>query len=443
MSLQLVELMHALHTRAASFFEKGVRSIEGLDKSSKLRASPETAEVAVETDSEMSFLWTKCWCPLLQGIAQLCCDNRRDIRMSALTYLQRALLVHDLQSLTAVEWESCFNKVLFPMLARLLEVSSPSDPIALEETRMRAATLLSKVFLQHLNPLLSLSTFTALWLTILDFMDKYMHADKSDLLFEAIPESLKNMLLVMSTAGIFNEGESGVNAVQTDGNRPRRLSRSDSDVHKYSALWQVTWERIDCFLPNLKQDLFHSRSSSRASSPPVPSHEPPSTQQQSDVTGIEEPSQQQEKQSSRPSSPPVTPCVTPSVTPSMVSPSTTQQVCVMLQPPLPSLSNRCSSPTHLGSLADNVRPTSVPIILAPSPSLSKPSNMAGQGSPPPGMSPPGTPDTSTRDEARMDPQTTSIREDSSLEYQLDEGKEENGQDAAASTERPKASIYDI
>lgn len=42
--------------------------------------------------------------------------------------------------------------------------------------------LLFQVFLQHLTPLLSLSTFTALWLTILEFMDKYMHADKSDLL---------------------------------------------------------------------------------------------------------------------------------------------------------------------------------------------------------------------------------------------------------------------
>lgn len=39
-----------------------------------------------------------------------------------------------------------------------------------------------QVFLQHLTPLLSLSTFTALWLTILEFMDKYMHADNSDLL---------------------------------------------------------------------------------------------------------------------------------------------------------------------------------------------------------------------------------------------------------------------
>jgi len=48
-----------------------------------------------------------------------------------------------------------------------------------------------QVFLQHLTPLLSLSTFTALWLTILEFMDKYMHADKSDLLVSSWDISIK------------------------------------------------------------------------------------------------------------------------------------------------------------------------------------------------------------------------------------------------------------
>lgn len=51
------------------------------------------------------------------------------------------------------------------------------DPIGMDETRMRTTNLLCKVFLQHLNPLLTLNTFTALWLTILDFMDKYIKAD--------------------------------------------------------------------------------------------------------------------------------------------------------------------------------------------------------------------------------------------------------------------------
>jgi brefeldin A-resistance guanine nucleotide exchange factor 1 len=120
--------------------------------------------------------------------------------MSAITYLQRALLVHDLQTLTAAEWESCFNKVLFPLLAKLLEPLSPQDPSGMEETRMRAATVLSKVFLHHLTPLLSLPTFTALWLTILDFMDKYMHVDNSDLLVSiACVHTLSNFILGLST----------------------------------------------------------------------------------------------------------------------------------------------------------------------------------------------------------------------------------------------------
>ncbi len=79
------------------------------------------------------------------GIARLCCDCRRQVRSQALTYLQRALLVHDLQTLSAVEWESCFNKVLFPLLQRLLEVNNDQDPQGIEETRMRASTLLCKV----------------------------------------------------------------------------------------------------------------------------------------------------------------------------------------------------------------------------------------------------------------------------------------------------------
>ncbi len=100
---------------------------------------------------------------------------------------------------------------------------------------MRAATLLCKVFLQHLTPLLLLEDFTSLWLQILDFLDKYMHhSDRSELLIEAIPESLKNLLLVMETAGIFHT---------PDG---------------YTKLWAITWEKIDSFLPTLRAELIRS-----------------------------------------------------------------------------------------------------------------------------------------------------------------------------------------
>lgn len=187
--------------------------------------------------------------------------------MSAITYLQRALLVHDLQTLTGPEWEACFHRVLFPLLAHLLSNIDPKDPLAMEETRMRAATVLSKVFLHHLTPLLSLPTFSNLWLIILDFIDKYMHADKSDLLAEAIPESLKNMLLVMDSAKVFDG---------PDGKSP---------------LWAATWDRINKFLPGMKEELFREQQGKRENVEEVVQHnienatrsiilQPPTSQQQ-------------------------------------------------------------------------------------------------------------------------------------------------------------------
>jgi brefeldin A-resistance guanine nucleotide exchange factor 1 len=121
------------------------------------------------------------------------------------------------------------------MLTQLLIKSNPGEKTAMEETRTRAATLLGKVFLQHLTPLASLPTFTLLWKTILDFMEKFMKAASSDLLADAVPESLKNMLLVMDTAGIF----------YTQG--------------RTTPLWNLTWDTLESFLPALMSEVFGTR----------------------------------------------------------------------------------------------------------------------------------------------------------------------------------------
>ncbi|XP_029328210.1 Golgi-specific brefeldin A-resistance guanine nucleotide exchange factor 1 isoform X3 [Mus caroli] len=338
-SLQLLDLMHTLHTRAASIYSSWAEEQRHLEGGGQ----------KIEADSRT--LWAHCWCPLLQGIACLCCDARRQVRMQALTYLQRALLVHDLQKLDALEWESCFNKVLFPLLTKLLENISPADVGGMEETRMRASTLLSKVFLQHLSPLLSLSTFAALWLTILDFMDKYMHAGSSDLLSEAIPESLKNMLLVMDTAEIFHSADAR-------GGGP-------------SALWEITWERIDCFLPHLRDELFkqtviqdpmpaepHSQKplasthlTPAAGDPRMPGH-PPLSEIPSEmgVCDSEKPESTRAPSSSSPGSPVAS-------SPSKLSPAQ-EGPPPLTQPPL--ILQPLTSPLQVG-----VPPMTLPIILNP------------------------------------------------------------------------------
>lgn len=88
-------------------------------------------------------------------------------------------------------------KVLFPLLYDLLaETPQIIEPGLLEESRMRTATIMSKVFLHHLTPLIGISTFNDLWLEIIDYLEKFMKVG-SDMLYEAMLESLKNMLLVM------------------------------------------------------------------------------------------------------------------------------------------------------------------------------------------------------------------------------------------------------
>lgn len=56
-----------------------------------------------------------------------------------------------------------------------------------------------------------------------------MKAEHNDLLAEAIPEMMKNNLLVMETAGVFGS----------------------ADVQE-TQLWNMTWDRIDVFLPGLR-----------------------------------------------------------------------------------------------------------------------------------------------------------------------------------------------
>ncbi|NWH78749.1 GBF1 factor, partial [Piaya cayana] len=342
-SLQLLDLMHTLHTRAATIYSSWAEEQRHL----------ETAGRKIEADSRT--LWSSCWCPLLQGIAWLCCDARRQIRMQALTYLQRALLVHDLQALDALEWESCFNKVLFPLLTKLLENISPADVGGMEETRMRASTLLSKVFLQHLSPLLSLTTFAALWLTILDFMDKYMHAGSSDLLLEAIPESLKNMLLVMDTAGIFHSADSRTG---------------------YSDLWEITWERIDCFLPRLRDELFKqtviqdpvpSISTEHQHQKPIVSALPPSpagdVRPVPHLTSLEKPCELGANESERATAP-ASPIIITSASPPFPASAPTKTSPVTDIPPTtaqpPLILQPLASPLQVG-----VPPMTLPIILNP------------------------------------------------------------------------------
>ena len=95
--------------------------------------------------------------------------------------MQRSLLSPELTSEDHSEWTAIFGEVLFPLILVLLkpEVFS-SDRDGMSETRVQAASLLCKVFLQYLVMLSQWDGMLDLWLKIIEIMDRLMNSGQGD-----------------------------------------------------------------------------------------------------------------------------------------------------------------------------------------------------------------------------------------------------------------------
>ncbi|CAG8710752.1 31054_t:CDS:2, partial [Racocetra persica] len=197
-------------------------------------------KLLVESETPPREAWSTYWLPILTGLSQQCYNPCREVRQCAISFLQRSLLDPELVSHGVTEWVVIFDVVLFPLLDQLLKPEIfQTDPTNMEETRIRASALICKIFLHYLNRLSEWGGLTSLWSQILDVMERYMTTGNNESLREAVPESLKNMLLVMSTSGVFN---------------PPGTTKSSGG--KTIELWDITWTKIDKFLPKLKDELF-------------------------------------------------------------------------------------------------------------------------------------------------------------------------------------------
>ncbi|KAI3323562.1 Sec7-domain-containing protein [Xylariaceae sp. AK1471] len=184
---------------------------------------------------EDSEAWSAYWLPIFQALTTQCTNPCREVRQLAFSSLQRSLLSPELTCSDHKEWTAIFGEVLFPLILKLLkpEVYS-SDRDGMSETRVQAASLLCKTFLQYLVLLSKWDGMLDLWLQIIDIMDRLMNSGQGDSLEEAVPENLKNVLLFMSSSGY--------------------LVPPSNDPSQ-EKLWVETWKRIDRFLPDLRKDI--------------------------------------------------------------------------------------------------------------------------------------------------------------------------------------------
>ena len=124
----------------------------------------------------------------------------------------------------------------------------------MSETRTQAATLLCKVFLHYLVRLVERGRMRDVWLKVLDVLDRMMNSGQSGAagngLVEQIPESLKNILLVMADGGYLTPPGSA----ERDGRSEERLEVEDREGD--GVIWEETRRRLDRFLPGLFAQIF-------------------------------------------------------------------------------------------------------------------------------------------------------------------------------------------
>ncbi|KAI1297610.1 GDP/GTP exchange factor for ARF [Mortierella claussenii] len=231
---------HHLSKAQASAVDRAKKAVEMLYK-----LHSQAPRLISESKMNPELTWSAYWFPILVGLTQQCSNPCRDVRNHAMIYLQRALLLPEIVTDKISEWVVVFDKVLFKLLEDLLRPEIvQQDPSGFEETRSKACAIVCKTFLHYYFRLLVWEGLIPLWMNVLDYMDAFMQTAQSDQLYEAVPESLKNCLLVMSTSEAFSE---------TTADEP-------------DSLWNVTWTRINKFLPNLKAEIFPPQTSESGSS---------------------------------------------------------------------------------------------------------------------------------------------------------------------------------
>lgn len=176
-------------------------------------------------------------------------NGYREIRQRAISYLQRLLLSPQLMSADETTLPIIFDRVLFPVLDELLKPAVyERDRLGAVEMRLRAATLLCKVFLQYVVGLTGPCTAVGeQFVRVLDKLERFMQGDRDMLVSTTnsgvrvaadrqneVSESLKNVVLVMYSSQLL---------VPPPASGPDARTREQQDV------WEASAPRIERMVP--------------------------------------------------------------------------------------------------------------------------------------------------------------------------------------------------
>jgi golgi-specific brefeldin A-resistance guanine nucleotide exchange factor 1 len=202
-----------------------------------MRWSQEVREAGGEADRILEGI-AEMWLRLVQALRKVCMDQREEVRNHALLSLHRCLVVDGILVKSST-WLMAFD-IIFQLLDELLEIAQsypPKDFRNMEVSLLHAIKLLCKVFLQSLKDLSEQGSFDKLWWEVLDMIEKFMKVKvrgrRTEKLKEAIPELVKNILMVMKASGV--------------------LSKTGASENSF---WEATWLQVNKIAPSLQSEFF-------------------------------------------------------------------------------------------------------------------------------------------------------------------------------------------
>nr|XP_018267160.1 Sec7 domain-containing protein [Kwoniella dejecticola CBS 10117]OBR89318.1 Sec7 domain-containing protein [Kwoniella dejecticola CBS 10117] len=236
--------------------ERGLTALDSLYELRNVIPGLMTSSGLNESDAFNAF-----WLPPLLVIGKQCINGCQPIRQRAISYLQRLLLSPQLLSISENDNDRIlpiiFDKILFPVLEELLKSTQQSQTYtSYADQRLKAATLLCKIFLQYVVRLIerpnAKSTVEALFLGVLDKLERFMRGER-DLLNEA-SESLKNVVLVMHSSNLLSPP-------------PAHGGMEDPRSAEQKELWNKSVERIERVLPGFLGEAIPPPTPAPASTP--------------------------------------------------------------------------------------------------------------------------------------------------------------------------------
>ncbi|KAL4268665.1 SEC7 domain-containing protein [Pleurotus pulmonarius] len=226
-----------LTSAQSPIIERGRKAVDLISELKKFMA------VFLDSNIPPGQVWYQYCFPLMNSLSRQSTNAAREIRYSALSQLQRLLLgpYTIFEKIDPTQVEEIFNRVLFPLLDDLVKPQvNERDPLGMPESRLRAATFLCKAFMHfEVRESQAGADIRIVWIQVLDLLDRLMNVDKSEPLYEAVPESLKNVLLVMNAAGLLVPPPSG----------------EEQRTERQRTVWTSTHERMERFLPGFLTEV--------------------------------------------------------------------------------------------------------------------------------------------------------------------------------------------